>query len=213
MRRVWDAVAEEELVLPQRATLGSLYRLLGTGVNGTVSLIEIRGADRGLDLLTVTHGDLDYRDYLRTEWNEYGGSVSPDGMRVAYVSDQSTQAEVYVRGSFPEPGERVPVSIEGGAEPVWAPDGNAIYFRSLDGSGLMKSLVRPEGGFSVPTRVLEDRWAMAVAASYGRNWDVHPEGGSFVFVTRPEGGDDATPIVPLELISNFFQLLRDLDPN
>src|ERR1700738_5217757 len=54
---------------------------------------------------------------------------SPDGHWIAYVSAQSGRAQVYLQ-AFPGPGERVQVSTEGGREPVWAPNGSELYFRT-----------------------------------------------------------------------------------
>lgn len=47
----------------------------------------------------------------------------------AYVSAQSGRAQVYLQ-AFPGPRERVQVSTEGGREPVWAPNGSELYFRT-----------------------------------------------------------------------------------
>ena len=54
---------------------------------------------------------------------------SPDGHWIAYVSAQSGRAQVYLQ-AFPGPGERVQVSTDGGREPVWAPNGSELYFRT-----------------------------------------------------------------------------------
>jgi Tol biopolymer transport system component len=54
---------------------------------------------------------------------------SPDGHWVAYASDESGRAEVYVR-SFPDPSNRIQISADGGTEPVWSRDGKRIYYRN-----------------------------------------------------------------------------------
>lgn len=53
---------------------------------------------------------------------------SPSGDRLAYVSDESGRPETWVR-PFPGPGAAIQVSLEGGTEPVWSPDGSELYFR------------------------------------------------------------------------------------
>jgi serine/threonine-protein kinase len=53
---------------------------------------------------------------------------SPSGERIAYVSDESGRPETWVR-PFPGPGPATQVSLEGGIEPVWSPDGQELYFR------------------------------------------------------------------------------------
>ena len=53
-------------------------------------------------------------------------SFSPDGRRVAYVSDESRQDEVYVRGR--DDAARYRVSIDGGTQPRWRGDGRELFF-------------------------------------------------------------------------------------
>jgi Tol biopolymer transport system component len=71
--------------------------------------------------------------------DESAPRFSPDGQWIAYVSNESGRAEVYVRRRS-GPGARM-VSVSGGSEPVWRPDGRAVYFRR-DG----RLLVAPLGG-------------------------------------------------------------------
>lgn len=59
-------------------------------------------------------------------------ALSPDGHWVAYASNQSGRYEIYVE-SFPTPGRRVPVSIDGGTQPRWRRDQRELYFLSAEG--------------------------------------------------------------------------------
>jgi len=65
--------------------------------------------------------------YLEQEWDFEHIMVSPDGDLAAYVSNESGSDEVYIR-SFPDLGERTPVSLGGGWYPLWSPDGNTVYY-------------------------------------------------------------------------------------
>jgi serine/threonine-protein kinase len=58
---------------------------------------------------------------------EIYGRFSPDGGWVAYTSDESGRAEVYVR-PFAEGGGRVQISVNGGRRPIWAHDGKQLYY-------------------------------------------------------------------------------------
>lgn len=62
--------------------------------------------------------------------NETSASFSPDNRWVAYVSDESGPAQVYVRPVH-GPG-RNQVSVDGGAAPVWSRDGRELYFAKGD---------------------------------------------------------------------------------
>ncbi len=153
-----------------------------------------------------------FSDYLRGDWNETTAAISPDGAWVAYVSDESGTAEVYVR-SFPQADRSRMVSTGGGAQPVWAPDGSAIYYRN--GDAVMKARVTTVGTFSVdsPGILFEADWLVAALGRH--DWDVHPDGGSFVAVKGPateETEVGGVPIIPVQIIVNWFEELRRLAP-
>ena len=71
------------------------------------------------------------RPFVATNYAEGQAVLSPDGRAIAYVSDESGRAEVYV-DSFPEPQTKRPVSIGGGVRPEWRPDGRELYYLSPD---------------------------------------------------------------------------------
>ncbi|MEP6574044.1 MAG: protein kinase [Gemmatimonadota bacterium] len=52
---------------------------------------------------------------------------APDGRSIAYTSDESGRREIYLR-LFPDVEKRIQVSTAGGIRPVWARDGNALYY-------------------------------------------------------------------------------------
>ena len=66
---------------------------------------------------------------VSTPADESAPRFSPDGRWIAYVSNESGQAEVYVRRTAASAVARK-VSAAGGAEPVWRRDGGALYYRS-----------------------------------------------------------------------------------
>ena len=110
--------------------LGTTRRTLGP----LTSLSESRAgilalADRG-DIWLLAHpGDGDPTPFAPSGFNETMPAFSPDGRRIAYVSDESGELDVYVR-PFPGPGEKHRVSTDGGTEPVWARSGRELFFRS-----------------------------------------------------------------------------------
>lgn len=82
-------------------------------------------------LLPMT-GDREPVPYLTGPFNETQAAVSPDSRWLAYTSDESGGWEVYVQ-SFPEPGRKLRVSVEGGAQPRWRADGDELFFLAPDG--------------------------------------------------------------------------------
>jgi Tol biopolymer transport system component len=71
--------------------------------------------------------------YLRSNFSEIGGTISPDGRWAAYASDESGRAEIYVQ-SFPTPGAKYRISSEGALRAAWSKDGRELVFVGLDGT-------------------------------------------------------------------------------
>jgi hypothetical protein len=71
------------------------------------------------------------KPFLATRAGEGQGQVSNDGRLVAYTSDQSGRAEVYVR-TFPEGEGPWQVTRGGAVEPRWRGDDKELFFRAAN---------------------------------------------------------------------------------
>ncbi len=121
---------------------------------------------------------------LRSPANKVSPALSPDGRWLAYVSNESGRAEVYVR-SLPGGGARYPVSLDGGSEPVWSPRGGELFYRS--GPTLIAAEVRTGTTFEVLRRTpLFTNAAYAIDLTH-QLYDVAPDGRHFVMM-RDLGG-------------------------
>jgi len=128
--------------------------------------------------------------------------ISPDGKWMAYQSNESGQFEIYVR-PFPNNGARVQVSNQGGAEPLWARSGGAIFYRTLL-DGVESAAVKAVG----TTLAVGERRAVLPPSDYlndvtHTSYDVWPDGSSFLMV-KPVGSD-ARPT----LVTNWVRALRE----
>ena len=97
-------------------------------------------------------GDRKPFPYVQTEFREARPRLSPDGRWLAYESDESKRLEIYVI-SFPQPGGKWQISIDGGAQPAWSRDGRELYYYSLTGKIMavdIQSSTTPNG--IAPTR-------------------------------------------------------------
>ncbi|MBI3451083.1 MAG: serine/threonine-protein kinase [Acidobacteria bacterium] len=64
---------------------------------------------------------------IRTPFDEYGAVFSPDGRWIAYTSEESGRAEIYLQ-SYPSPATRLQVTSQGGSYPRWRADGGEVFF-------------------------------------------------------------------------------------
>jgi Tol biopolymer transport system component len=76
-------------------------------------------------------GDRQPFPYLNTSFTEFFAQVSPDGRWVAYVSDESGRAEVYL-DAFPRAEDKLRISTNGGTRPRWRKDGQELYYLAPD---------------------------------------------------------------------------------
>ncbi len=65
--------------------------------------------------------------FLQTAFRDLRPQFSPDGRYIAYESDESGQAEIYIR-PFPGPGGKWQVSTNGGTRPRWRDDGKELFY-------------------------------------------------------------------------------------
>jgi Tol biopolymer transport system component len=91
---------------------------------------ETRG-NTGWDVLAVSTG-APVRPLVASVYTDVGGTVSPDGRWLAFVSDESGRFEVYVQ-RFTDGRQKRRVSIEGGSRAIWRRDGRELFYVGADG--------------------------------------------------------------------------------
>jgi len=113
--------------------------------------------------------------------NASEGALSPDMRWLAYTSDETGKAEVYVQ-PFPAGGRPVRVSRQGGRTPRWRADGRELFFEAPDG-GIMAASVTPGTDFQVAApRLLfhAPGWTRPLLFDSGTPYDVSPDGQRFI---------------------------------
>jgi serine/threonine-protein kinase len=118
------------------------------------------------------------RPYLSTPFAETAPTLSPDGRLLAFVSNETGRAEVYV-ASFPDAGARASVSIEGGSEPQWARDGRTLYYREEAGDLVAARVLAGPSGVTVESRRTVVRGTYERSPD-GAEYDVNPRGNRVV---------------------------------
>ena len=142
---------------------------------------------------------------FESEFVHHSASISPSGDHLAYVSDRSGSPEVWISPWPDVESDRRQVSLGGGEEPRWAPDGRTLFY--VDGPRVMASAITAD-----PLRAGEPRFALSrprdSTASNGWSYDIGPD-GRFVFV-----GDASSGLVPsrLVVVENWDEELTRLVP-
>ena len=132
---------------------------------------------------------------------ESQGRVSPDGRWIAYASDETGRQEVYVQ-SFPGPGPRTQVSLNGGRTARWRHDGKELFFLAPNGSVMavpIRSLQPLDIGSPVPlfSRFITGGIAFDVTAD-GQRFivnaiDRQPDPSMYVLIDWPPLARGAKP--------------------
>ncbi|HEV2200611.1 MAG TPA: protein kinase, partial [Bryobacteraceae bacterium] len=141
--------------------------------------------------------------FLRTEFDELFGQLSPDSHWMAYTSDRSGRREVYVRPFPPGEGEWT-ISIAGGEEPRWRGDGKELFFEAADGKMMavpVKAIAGTRLSFEAGTPVaLFDAHMVHSPTNNLMQYDVTADGKRFLIDTTGSSGA-ASP--PLTVVTNW----------
>jgi tRNA A-37 threonylcarbamoyl transferase component Bud32 len=162
----------------------------GTGKNQKKEEIWRVGLDSGATPQRILGSDFD----------NGGPSLSPDGRWLAYVTNESGRKEVYVR-PYAGPGGRWQVSLDGGAEAIWSPDGNEIFYRA--GDDMIAAAVRTVPSFEVTGRTKLFAEDFMSAVFMDQNYSVMRGGKSLFMLRRVTGSRQA-----ISVTLNWFDQLR-----
>jgi serine/threonine protein kinase len=131
-------------------------------------------------------------------------SPSPDGRWIVFVSNQSGRDEVYVR-DLARLGDQMLVSLEGGSEPVWGPNGRELFYRETTPTDPHLVAV---GIATTPELAVTGRKRLfpigdIVATGPHANFDIAPDGKTFAMVRH-------SPAARIMVIQNLPALVRRL---
>jgi len=165
-----------------------VFMELGLNGNPTLSVLSVEGKPRATPV-------------VQSRFAAIGGVLSPDGRRLAYVSNESARLEVYVQ-EFPGPGGKVQVSSQGATEPVWARQGRELFYRSGDKMMVVDITSASILQAGTPRVLFEARYNQDART---RNYDVSADGQRFLMV---KSGGSAPPVTQLNVILNWAEDLK-----
>jgi eukaryotic-like serine/threonine-protein kinase len=146
--------------------------------------VDTLDATSGTDAAIIRNGGKGPLEPLvSSRFNESFVGVSPDGRWISFVSDQSGREEVYVRDLAGER-DQVLVSVDGGNEPVWSPDGRELYYRETkqDNPYLVAASIATAPALAVTGRKRLFPIGDIVGTAPHANYAVSPDGKTFVMV-------------------------------
>jgi len=157
-------------------------------------------------------GERKPRPFLETRFSIYYARSSPDGRWIAYSSNESGQAQVFVQ---PAPGPegkaqgsgKWQISNDGGVYPRWSSSGRELFYlggQSMFGGKLMVAAIDPGPAFraAVPQPLFDLRLAVRAA------FDVAPDGKRFLVVQAPGQELAAAQPVQLNFVLEWFEEIR-----
>jgi serine/threonine-protein kinase len=155
------------------------------------------------DILGLKSGDTTLVPLVASSAAELFPAPSPDGRWLAYSSNESGQAEIYVR-PFPETSAaKWQVSTAGGTEPAWSSNGRELLY--INGKSEMVSAEIPPGGtFSVGKQRLLFSVGQLSRAGPVPSFSLSPDGKRFLMLREGESGQPGELIVA----ENWVQQLK-----
>jgi serine/threonine-protein kinase len=169
-----------------------------------VVLAYSEGLTENGDLWVLSlEGERNPQEFLVTEFNERHSMFSPDGQWIAFTSDRSGQDEIYVK-PYPQ-GGIVPISDDGGSEPIWARDGRELFYRNGDKMMVVSVQTSPTFGAETPRLLFEGTYSNI---NWTSNYDISPD-GQRIAIPEVLGGATATQI---HVVLNWFEELKRLVP-
>ena len=143
--------------------------------------------------------------FLQTPFRERGAKFSPDGLFVAYYSDESGRFEIYAR-PFLEDGKRVQVSTSGGVLPRWSRNGKEIYY--IEGDTLVSVGVTRTPSLTVNSQNKLFRHA-GLRGAWVSPYDVSADGQKFVVVETLE--EESPPTI--RVVQNWYEEFLSVSAN
>jgi serine/threonine-protein kinase len=143
---------------------------------------------------------------MQTTFSADTGEISPDGHWLAYQSNDSGQAQIYVR-PFPNVDSgHWTISTSGGTKPLWARSGKELFY--FDGTNALTSVAIHTGPtFSAgnPTKLFDGQY---FAAPVGRTYDISPDGQRFLMIKAIATGDLASTSASIVVVINWLEELK-----
>jgi len=205
-----DGTGAAERLLPAESSLAGVQPE-GISRDGKMLFISFT---RGPGVLRPDLGVVDIegerrlRELVAMPSIETAAALSPDGRWLAYQSDFSGIAEVYVE-RFPELGDRQKISTSGGTMPRWAADSTELFYQSMGGRRVHAVSISGGPKLRAGTPVLLFEGPFVPAGPTVRGFDVTPDGRFILIRSETTDPNSAAAVV---VVQNWIEELKRLVP-
>lgn len=193
-RKLATGAGDEELLVPSK----TLAVPKSWSPNGDFLVYALIKPGTGADLMAITvNGDRKPFPVVQSNATDDQGQFSPDGHWLAYTSNESGQAEVYVIPFPPTPGAKWLVSQGGGVQPRWNRNGKELFYISADSKMMsVEVAARPAFQSGTPHPLFQSDIADTGIRNGPLSWDIAPDGNRFLIIS-PEPSDNSALTVTL----------------
>ena len=88
---------------------------------------------------------------------------------------------------YPATGAKYSISDDGGSEPVWAPDGNELFYRNGNKMMVVTVETKPVFKWGTPRKLFEGYLGKKDNDTFRASYDIHPDGDRFLMIEQEEG--------------------------
>jgi len=171
------------------------------------------GVSTSVMIVTLGQGEATVKPWHETTQTELHPEFSPDGRWLAYTSNVSGRGEVYLR-PYPGPGAVVLVSVDGGSNPAWHPNGRELFFVDLPDPADKRRMMAVDVELGTPPRIGRPRALFEFDSNnlrFGcipvRCYDVAPDGQRF-YVVQAVASPPPPVVTRIDLVLNWFEELK-----
>ena len=139
---------------------------------------------------------------------EQGPALSPDGRWIAYESDETGVAQVFVR-PFPNARDgKVLISRDGGIRPLWSPSGQELYFVNPNTREILSARIDAASGRAMAMETVVEIPQGFVMQDNSDFYQVTSDNDRFLMARsyQPDTTGDPPALI---FVTNYFQELRD----
>jgi Tol biopolymer transport system component len=151
----------------------------------------------------------------------FSPSLSPDGRWLAYELRHENKSNVFV-DPFPATGAHHPVTIDGGSNPMWSPNGKRLFYvretaeetRREGTTFYSVEVLQTDASFEhgKPNTLFSVDGLFIRGSLAGNIVDLSPDGKQFVTLLLPPGSDGEPDQPQVNVILNWFADLKQHVP-